>query len=274
MALTFPDISPIAFSIGPLPIRWYALAYLTGFIVGWRYVLYLAGRMPEQRPNKIDIDDFLSWGILGVILGGRVGYILFYQPELYAAHPMEMFQVWRGGMSFHGGASGMIIAMIIYAWRKQIYVLRLTDWICCAVPIGLFFGRIANFINGELFGRVTTAPIGMVFPHGGPEPRHPSQLYEAGLEGVVLFLILCVMAHIKWVRARPGVISGVFLIGYAISRIIVEFFREPDVQLGFVIGQYTMGQLLSVPMVIGGLVAIGYGLTHVQKNNEQSGTPS
>jgi phosphatidylglycerol:prolipoprotein diacylglycerol transferase len=262
MAIPFPDISPIAFSIGPLPIRWYALAYLSGFILGWRYVLYLAGKEPEQRPNKLDIDDFLSWGILGVILGGRIGYVLFYQFGMYLKNPLEALELWHGGMSFHGGAAGMIIAMILYAWRKKIYVLRLTDWVCCAVPIGLFFGRIANFINGELFGRVTTSPLGMVFPHGGPVPRHPSQLYEAGLEGLVLFLVLCALAHNRKVRERPGIISGVFLIGYALSRITVEFFRQPDIQLGFIIGHYTMGQLLCIPMIIGGLVAIGYALKH------------
>lgn len=264
MTIPFPDIGPVAFSIGPLPIRWYALAYLAGFLGGWRYILYLAGKDQGVRPNKMDIDDFLPWGILGVILGGRVGYVLFYQFEMYLRNPLEILQLWHGGMSFHGGAAGMIIAMILYAWKHKIYVLRLTDWVCCAVPIGLFFGRIANFINGELFGRVTTSPLGIIFPYGGPLPRHPSQLYEAVLEGAVLFLILFALAHNKWVRARPGIISGVFLIGYALGRITVEFFREPDAQIGFIMGSFTMGQLLSVPMIIGGLVAIGYAFKHEQ----------
>jgi phosphatidylglycerol:prolipoprotein diacylglycerol transferase len=214
------------------------------------------------RPNRLDIDDFLSWGILGVILGGRIGYVLFYQSSLYMHDPLEILKLWHGGMSFHGGASGMIIAMVVYAWRKKFSILRLTDIVCCAVPIGLFFGRIANFVNGELFGRVTDAPWGMVFPRGGDLPRHPSQLYEAGLEGLVLFFILFALVRVKAVRDRPGIISGVFLIGYAISRTVIEFFREPDVQIGFLAGGYTMGQVLCVPMMIGGLVAILYALKH------------
>lgn len=261
MTIPFPDISPIAFSIGPLPVRWYALAYLAGFILGWRYVISLAGK-DGLRPDKTDIDDFLSWGIIGVILGGRIGYILFYQAGLYLQEPLEILKIWHGGMSFHGGAAGMIIAMILYAWHKKIYVLRLTDWVCCAVPIGLFFGRIANFINGELFGRITTAPVGMVFPHGDPLPRHPSQLYEAALEGAVLFTILFALAQCRAVRERPGIISGVFLIGYALARITVEFFREPDVQLGFIAGPFTMGQILCLPMIAGGMVAIAWAGKH------------
>lgn len=267
MAIPFPDIDPVAVSIGPIVIRWYALAYLSAFLLGWKYVIYLAGKNPEQRPNRLDIDDFLPWGILGVILGGRVGYVLFYQTAMYLHNPLEIFMLWHGGMSFHGGALGMILAMIIYAWRKNIYVLRLTDWVCCAVPIGLFLGRIANFINGELFGRVTDAPWGVVFPHGGELPRHPSQLYEAALEGLVLFLILLALAHNKKVRERPGIISGVFLIGYGLSRILVEFFREPDAQIGFLFNYFTMGQLLCIPMIIGGLVAIGYALKHEPLRN-------
>jgi phosphatidylglycerol:prolipoprotein diacylglycerol transferase len=267
MAIPFPDIDPVAVSIGPIAIRWYALAYLSAFLLGWKYVTYLAGKNPEQRPNRLDLDDFLPWGILGVILGGRVGYVLFYQTAMYLHNPLEIFMLWHGGMSFHGGALGMILAMIVYAWRKKIYVLRLTDWVCCAVPIGLFLGRIANFINGELFGRVTDAPWGMVFPHGGELPRHPSQLYEAALEGLVLFLILFALAHNKKVRERPGIISGVFLIGYALSRITVEFFREPDAQIGFLFDYFTMGQLLCIPMIIGGLVAIGYALKHEPLRN-------
>lgn len=264
MAIPFPDISPIALSIGPVDIRWYALAYLTGFLLGWKYVLYLAGKAPDLRPNKLDIDDFLPWGILGVILGGRIGYVLFYQPHLYLENPLELFMLWHGGMSFHGGASGMIVAMIAYAFQKKIYVLRLTDWVCCAVPIGLFFGRVANFINGELFGRATAAPWGMVFPHGGDIPRHPSQLYEALLEGALLFTVLFLLARSDTIRARPGILSGVFLIGYALSRMTVEFFREPDRQIGYLFTYFTMGQILCLPMIAGGIVCIVYALKHVQ----------
>ncbi len=262
MSIPFPNIDPVALSIGPVVIRWYALAYLAGFLVGWRYAIYLIGKYNGLRPTKLDIDDFLSWGVLGVILGGRIGYVLFYQSSLYLHDPLEVFKLWHGGMSFHGGAAGMIVAMILYAWRKKFPLLRLTDIVCCAVPIGLFFGRIANFVNGELFGRVSSVPWAMVFPRGGDLPRHPSQLYEAGLEGLVLFLVLFALAQVKSVRDRPGIISGGFLIGYAISRIIVEFFREPDVQLGFIAGDYTMGQVLCIPMAVGGLISILYALKH------------
>lgn len=268
MSIPFPNIDPVAVAIGPLAIRWYALAYLSAFLLGWLYVVYLAGRNKDQRPNKLDLDDFLAWGILGVILGGRVGYVLFYQTAMYLQNPLEIFMLWHGGMSFHGGALGMIIAMFIYAWRKNIPTLRLTDWVCCAVPIGLFFGRIANFVNGELYGRVTEAPWGVIFPHGGELARHPSQLYEAGLEGLVLFLILFALANIKSVLARPGIISGVFLIGYALSRITVEFFREPDVQLGYLFGMFTMGQILCLPMILGGLITIAIAFKNGPVRNQ------
>ena len=264
MSLTYPAIDPVAIRLGPLPIRWYSLAYLAGFLIGWTYILHIVGLDKERenepgRFNKLLIDDFVPWAVLGVILVGRIGYILFYQPHLYAAHPLEIFKLWTGGMSFHGGALGMIIAMIIYSWREKRHVLRLTDMVCAAVPVGLFFGRIANFINGELFGRVTTVSWGMVFPQGGPEPRHPSQLYEAGLEGLVLGLILFALIHIRAVRDRPGIVSGVFLLGYAAARMTLENFRQPDEQLGFLIGGFTMGQLLSIPMVLGGLYLLWRG---------------
>ncbi len=265
MALQFPDIDPVALSLGPIEIRWYALAYLAGFLLGWRYILYLIG-LDEKRADKeklvskLAIDDFLPWAILGVILGGRIGYVLFYQPGMLRYDVLEIFKVWHGGMSFHGGALGMIAAMAIYAFAKKLPLLRLTDLVCCAVPIGLFFGRIANFINGELFGREGNAPWTMVFPGGGAFPRHPSQLYEAALEGLVLFVVLLLMAHREKIRSRPGILSGVFLIGYGLSRIIVEFFREPDIQIGYIAGFMTMGQILSVPMIIGGGVLIAYSM--------------
>ncbi len=261
MALQFPNIDPVAVSLGPLKVRWYALAYLAGFILGWRYILYLIGIDKDKtdgvrRVEKIEIDDFMTWAILGVILGGRAGYVLFYQFSLYASHPLEALALWHGGMSFHGGALGVIIAMIVFAARRKLPVLRLTDLVCCAVPIGLFFGRIANFINGELFGRVTSVPWGMVFPYGGDAPRHPSQLYEAALEGFALFTVMALLAHREAVRNRPGILSGVFLIGYALSRIAIENFRQPDEQIGFLFGGITMGQLLSVPMIVFGLTLI------------------
>jgi phosphatidylglycerol:prolipoprotein diacylglycerol transferase len=275
MALQFPNINPVAVSLGPLKIRWYALAYLAGFLLGWRYVLYLIGldqdrRDGVRRVEKVEIDDFMTWAILGVILGGRIGYVLFYDLGMYLQHPLQIFEVWQGGMSFHGGAMGVIIAMIVFAARRKIPVLRLTDLVCCAVPIGLFFGRVANFINGELFGRVTDAPWGMVFPNGGDLPRHPSQLYEAGLEGLTLFTILCVLAHREKIRSRPGIISGVFLIGYALCRITVENFRQPDAQLGFIFAAVTMGQILSVPMIIFGLVLIVRAFRVPQRGHDKA----
>lgn len=264
MALTYPVFDPVAFSVGPLPVRWYALAYMAGFILGWLYAMHIAGldrarRAAPGRPRLVtrdDIDDFLPWAVLGVILGGRIGYVLFYQFGMYLTHPLEILKVWNGGMSFHGGALGVIIAMIVYALRRKIDLLRLTDIVCAVVPIGLFFGRVANFINGELFGRVTASPLGMVFPGGGPEPRHPSQLYEAVLEGIVLAALLAVLAHMRAVRERPGLVSGLFLIGYAASRSVVELFREPDRQIGFIMDMFTMGQLLSLPMALGGLYLV------------------
>ena len=258
MSLPFPEIDPVAFSIGPLMVRWYALAYIGGFLVGWRYALYLCGLSKDARPNAADIDDFLPWGILGVILGGRIGYVLFYQLPMYIADPLEILKVWNGGMSFHGGAAGAIVAMVIYAMVKKIPLLRLTDLFCCAVPIGLLFGRVANFINGELFGRATDVAWGMVFPYCGPMPRHPSQLYEAALEGVVLFIVLFLLARRDSIRNKPGILSGVFLIGYGISRIIVEFFREPDVQIGYIMYLFTMGQVLCGPRILGGLYVVFY----------------
>lgn len=260
----FPNIDPVALSIGPVDIRWYALAYLVGFILGWRYAVYLAGlgknAAGELFISKLQIDDFLPWAILGVIVGGRLGYVMFYQPEMYWAEPWEIPKIWRGGMSFHGGAAGMIVAMIAYSMVLKLPLLRLSDIVCCAVPIGLFFGRIANFINAELYGRVTTSPWGIIFPGGGMYPRHPSQLYEAVLEGLVLFVVLALLVHRQSIRNMPGFLSGVFLIGYGASRFFVEFFREPDLQIGYIFNYFTMGQLLSVPMLLGGLVLVVYAV--------------
>lgn len=269
MIWAFPDIDPVAFSVGPLDIRWYALAYMAGFLLGWKLIIYLAGLDGEKRVISVpDIDDFLPWAIIGVILGGRVGYILFYQFSSYVNDPLAIFRIWEGGMSFHGGAAGMIIAMIIYSYVRKIHVLRLTDLVCCAVPIGLFFGRMANFINGELFGRVTASPIGMVFPYGGPDPRHPSQLYEAFLEGLMLFIIMFVLARLPAVRNMPGILSAVFLTGYALSRITVEFFREPDEQIGYIADYFTMGQILCLPMLVGAAILVLYALKQKRVQNE------
>lgn len=260
MALAFPDIDPVALWVGPLPIRWYALAYLTGILLGWRYALSLAGLDKDTPPSKTDIDDFLPWAIAGVILGGRIGYVLFYQFDLYLSQPLEALKLWHGGMSFHGGAAGVIAALIIYPLVKKIPHFRLADIVCACVPIGLFFGRIANFVNGELYGRVSDVPWAFVFPRGGALPRHPSQLYEAGLEGAVLFLILCFMIRSEKIRNRPGLVSGVFLLGYGMFRSFVEFFREPDEQIGLFMNAISMGQILCLPMMVGGAGMMIYAL--------------
>ena len=266
MAIEFPNIDPVALSIGPIEIRWYALAYLAGFILGWQYCLYLVGLDKDQKPQKdyiqkTNIDDFLPWMILGVILGGRLGYVLFYQFEMYVQDPLEVAKIWRGGMSFHGGTLGALAAMIIYSAIHKLPLLKLSDIVCCAAPIGLFFGRIANFVNGELFGRQSAQPWAITFPHGGPFPRHPSQLYEAVLEGLVLFIILYVCAKSKFFRGRAGLLSGVFLIGYGLARAFVEFYREPDIQIGFIAESFTMGQVLSVPMILGGLFLVHFAIS-------------
>ena len=257
MALDFPSIDPVAIAIGPLQIRWYALAYLAGFLLGWRYCLRLAGWDEGHRPSRDDIDDFLTWVIVGVILGGRLGYVLFYNFSYYISEPLDALKIWQGGMSFHGGALGVIAALFIYPALKKFPPLRLCDIVCAAVPIGLFFGRIANFINGELYGRVTDAPWGMVFPGGGELPRHPSQIYEALLEGAALWLVLLLLIRNESVRNKPGIVAGAFLAGYGFFRAIVEFFREPDAHIGLYFNFISQGQLLSVPMIfIGGAIIV------------------
>jgi phosphatidylglycerol:prolipoprotein diacylglycerol transferase len=258
LALPFPAIDPVAVQIGPLAIRWYALAYLVGFVAGWRYCIWLA-RQDHCRPSAEDFDDFLTWAVIGVILGGRIGYVLFYQFDYYLANPLEILAVWHGGMSFHGGLTGIALAIILFARRRGFPALALGDLIACAGPIGLFFGRIANFINGELYGRAADVPWAVIFPRGGGIPRHPSQLYEAALEGLVLFAVMAVLAQRPSVRKRPGLLAGVFFTGYGFARITAEFFREPDPQLGFLLGGHaTMGQILSIPMVLLGLGLILY----------------
>jgi phosphatidylglycerol:prolipoprotein diacylglycerol transferase len=254
LTIPFPAIDPIAISIGPLAIRWYALAYIVGLLLGWRYCLALADR-PPHLVGRQDVDDFLVWATLGVVLGGRLGYVLFYMPGYYAAHPVEALYVWHGGMSFHGGALGVTIAILLFTRARNIPLFAFSDIITEAIPIGLFFGRIANFINGELFGRPTNVSWAMIFPNGGSIPRHPSQLYEALCEGLLLFLLLFAVERMH-VRRRPGTVTGLFLAGYAVARMSGEFFREPDAQLGFLVFGTTMGQLLSIPLLIAGVAII------------------
>lgn len=257
LAIPFPAIDPVAISLGPIAIRWYALAYIVGLLVGWRYCLALSGQ-PPHLVGRREVDDFLVWATLGVVLGGRIGYVLFYKPGYYVFHPLEALYVWHGGMSFHGGALGVTIAILLFTRARRLPLFAFSDIITEAIPIGLFFGRIANFINGELYGRQTEVPWAMVFPNGGPVPRHPSQLYEAFCEGILLFLLLFVAERLG-LRRRPGVVTGLFLSGYAIARMSGELFRQPDAQLGYLVFGTTMGQLLSVPLLIAGIAIIFWG---------------
>lgn len=257
LAIAFPMIDPVLVEIGPVVIRWYALAYITGLVLGWRYIIWLA-RKPGSLIKPDDADDFLTWATFAVILGGRLGYVIFYKPEYYLANPDAILKTWQGGMSFHGGFIGVILAALWFTHLRKIKFLAFLDLAAVVAPFGLLFGRLANFINSELWGRVTDVPWGFVFPNGGPLPRHPSQLYEAALEGIVLLVVLHLVWRCKSWRETPGVLSGVFLIGYGLSRIIVEFFRQPDAHLGFLAGGATMGQMLSLPMVLGGAALIVY----------------
>jgi phosphatidylglycerol:prolipoprotein diacylglycerol transferase len=252
--IPFPNIDPIALSIGPLQIHWYALAYVAGFLGGWLYAAKLLRSVAQQSPMTPELfEDLLPWAIAGVILGGRIVYTLVYNPALYAQAPLEALKLWQGGMSFHGGFLGVLVAVALWARSKKIAFLAVTDIAAVVTPIGLFFGRLANFINGELFGRVTTAPWGVIFPNGGTLPRHPSQIYQALLEGLVLFVVLYFVARRKDAWTKHGLPSGIFLIGYALARITAETVREPDAQIGFLFNSgITMGQLLSLPLLIAG----------------------
>jgi phosphatidylglycerol:prolipoprotein diacylglycerol transferase len=259
LSLNFPAFDPVLVSIGPFAIRWYALAYIVGILLGWVYARALIrskalwGGTPPM--TLTDFDDFVLWVTLGIILGGRVGYVLFYNPAHFAAHPAEIVQLWKGGMSFHGGFTGCVVAVVLFARRRGISILSLGDITCAVGTVGLFLGRIANFINGELWGRPSDVPWAMVFPSGGPLPRHPSQLYEATLEGLVLGLMLWLFIRAGALK-RPGLVIGAFAVGYSIARIVCEFFREPDPQLGFLWGGLTMGMLLSVPLMLAGIAFI------------------
>lgn len=268
LALPFPAIDPVAIAIGPITIKWYALAYIAGLIGGWYYArrLVMADRLwgVVKRPVPTDIDDLVVWVALGVVLGGRIGYVLFYNLPMYMADPLEILAIRNGGMSFHGGFIGAILAFLLFARSRGLNGYTLLDIGAVVVPIGLFFGRIANFVNGELWGRIAPDfPYAIVFPTGGPLPRHPSQLYEAATEGLLLFIVMAICVR-RFGFRKPGLLGGIFVLGYAIARTTCEFFREPDAQLGFLFGNglgpmgggVTMGMLLCVPMMLVGITYI------------------
>lgn len=248
------DFDPIALSFGPIAIRWYGLAYLAGFLGAWWWAKYLIQRFAAGAHRGITpvmIDDFMTYAILGVIVGGRLGQVIFYHPVYYLQNPLEIFMVWQGGMAFHGGVIGVVLAMLLFTRRHKIPFRAFGDLFCAGIPIGLFFGRIANFINGELWGRTTDMPWGVIFPYSGTiDARHPSPLYEAGLEGAALFAVLCLLIYRVRALEYSGMVSGVFLLGYGVFRTIAEIFREPDAHIGLLFFGTSWGQWLSLPMVI------------------------
>ena len=251
MMLTYPNIDPVAFHVGSLQVHWYGLMYLIGFLLAW-LLAHSRNQRYQLQWRAEQISDLIFYAALGVICGGRLGYQLFYNFSAWLSQPLSIFKLWEGGMSFHGGLIGVIVALMIFAHRLHKPFWQVADFLAPLVPLGLAAGRVGNFINGELWGRVTEVPWAMIFPHSDQQPRHPSQLYELGLEGLLLFIL------VWWYAAKPrpaGCVSAVFLMGYALCRITVECFREPDSQLGFLAFNWlTMGQLLSIPMFLFGFV--------------------
>lgn len=264
---THPQFDPVAISLGPMAVHWYGLMYLLSFLVGWAAAVYRT-RLPHIDWTREEIGDYLFYVVLGVVLGGRIGYILFYRPDIIVGSPLQILYIWQGGMSYHGGMLGVFIASWWFGRKVNRTAFEVTDFIAPLVPIGLFFGRIANFINAELIGRITDVPWAMVYPQIDQALRHPSQLYEAGLEGLLLFAILWVFAR----KARPRMaVSGVFLLGYGCMRFFAEFFRQPDAHLGYIAFNWmTMGQLLCVPMIAGGVLLLALAYTR-GRNDEQAG---
>ena len=262
-ALPFPAINPVIVELGPFALRWYALAYVAGILLGWWYMrtLVRSERLwaPGQpRPSLVDVDDIVLWATLGIVLGGRIGYVLFYNPLYFLQNPAEILVLWEGGMSFHGCFLGVVLAVWLFSWRRRVPLGSLSDIVAVSTPFGLLFGRLANFVNGELWGRPTDVPWAFVFPRAGPEPRHPSQLYEAALEGLVLFLVLRLLTHRFGILKRPWFATGAFICGYGLARTFVEFFRMPDAQIGFFAGWLTMGMLLSIPMIVVGAAVMAW----------------
>jgi phosphatidylglycerol---prolipoprotein diacylglyceryl transferase len=252
--MMFPEFDPVALQIGPIAIRWYALAYIAGILLAWRYCVWQA-QLPPQRVSRTQLDDLMFWVTLGIILGGRLGQVLLWEPALYLANPIEILKIWKGGMAFHGGLIGVILAIVLYARSQKLSPFAFSDVVAASTPIGLFLGRFANFVNGELVGRPTDVPWAFIFKQVDMQPRHPSQLYQAALEGIVLFIFLHWAGRQQWIRERLGMMTGLFLIGYAIARSIGEIFREPEVNLG-TYSFLTWGQILSLPMFLFGLYLV------------------
>lgn len=276
-AIPFPDIDPVAVQIGPIAIKWYGLAYLSGLLLGWLYIRRLLSQTKlwaDDRPPFLPqtVDDLLIYMVAGVLIGGRLGFVLFYEPSYYLENPLDIFAVWKGGMAFHGGLFGSGVAIWIFSRRNGINPWSTSDLCTATVPIGIFFGRIANFINGELFGRPTDVPWGMVFPEARlhypdvePTARHPSQLYEAMLEGLLLFIVLRILTHYYGALKRPGLVSGTFLVGYALARSTAELFREPHFAHSLNIEPLTVGIAYSIPMLLLGLFVIYFARTQSLK---------
>ncbi len=252
--IILPAIDPVAIAFGPIAIRWYSLTYIIGIL----FTLFWLKKTNDKQKflSEKAYDDWLMWAVFSIMLGGRFGYVFFYNPQYFLSHPLEILAFWNGGMSFHGGLLGSILGMWIFAKKYKINFLQLTDTLAIAAPVGLFFGRLANFVNMELYGRVSGSNFGVVFPGAGDLPRHPSQLYEAALEGILIFIILFSLNRFTKINQKLGTLSGLFLIFYGSFRILIENFREPDAQLGFLFYEITMGQLLSLPIILLGLFVI------------------
>ena len=253
---TLPAFDIAGLTLGPFSLRWYSLAYIGGILLGWLLLRRMLSRRSAAPMTVPQADDFITWATLGVIAGGRLGYVLFYNFKQYQQHPFDIFRLWDGGMSFHGGALGMAVAIWLFARANRLDWLRIIDYVACVAPIGQTLGRIANFINGELYGRTTGSAWGIVFPGGGPLPRHPSQLYEAAGEGLLLLIVLGLLFWRTDARLRPGLLVGMATALFGIVRFIIEFFREPDAQLGYLAFGLTMGQLLCLPMIVVGALLI------------------
>ncbi len=257
--IEFPNINPIAIDLGLVQIRWYAISYIIGILLSWFLILKII-KITKIKINSQVISDLISNSILGIILGGRLGYVLFYNNQYFINNILEIFKIWNGGMSFHGGLIGVIIATIYTSKKSKVPLLQMADLVAVVAPVGIFFGRIANFINGELFGRITTHPYGVIFPNGGNLPRHPSQIYEAIFEGLLLFFILFILFQVKYIRNNTGILTGFFIFFYGIFRFFIEYFREPDEHIGLLYFDLSMGQFLCLPMILIGIFFIMFGL--------------